>query len=613
MTVAFGKSIQMPALVAAAFFGHVEMASLLLHFGAEPFAMDGEGKSAFERAPNLATRAALTSLGAGRREKSPNERLLEAAEFGNAEACAAALDDRADPNIQDTRTETAGWTALMLAARAGSAAAVSLLITAGADLEAQDAEPEQNDAEVRRLVGIAGAQEAQRLGMKLRRSALHHAAAAGHVEVVRVLLDAGARPSPDALQASPLHLAAEAGHTLVLELLLDRGADPSAPGPEKCTPLELATAAGHSKAAEVLLARGPKKKPSAKVLLDAAMVADATLVSCMLDLGADPNASQRGRGPVLVVAASAARLVREGFVSRMERCPTDHVLVVVKLLLAAGADPNARDSSWSALEAAAVSGHAAVVEALLAAGARIDAKTLRAVKEHGQTAIAAMLSESQAARGDRKVATPRRPAGRSKPKNSAPPRKPGPTSALLDLAKAATAPRFQAALRVLAERIGKQPLPMPGLRGGFRVTVAKRKRPGVDVESLQRELLGRGCFLFADAVHPEGPEGLVALPTKDWHVAVERIGTAAPNYDLTTSDIIRFLQALEADHPFTLSVIGHDTLEGRFRPLPNPKAARELAKRMYKFCPDIVDQGTQTVSALARELQADGRLFLWWD
>jgi hypothetical protein len=52
------------------------------------------------------------------------------------------------------------------------------------------------------------------------------------------------------------------------------------------------------------------------------------------------------------------------------------------------------------------------------------------------------------------------------------------------------------------------------------------------------------------------------------------------------------------------------SLEGYFTtPVKDPRA---LAKRMYKFCPDIVDQGVGTVDALAKELQKQ-KLYFWWD
>jgi len=55
---------------------------------------------------------------------------------------------------------------------------------------------------------------------------------------------------------------------------------------------------------------------------------------------------------------------------------------------------------------------------------------------------------------------------------------------------------------------------------------------------------------------------------------------------------------------------GIDFIEGYFRTAPGYDLG--LAKRMYRFCPDIVDQGAGTIPALAREIE-NGSLYLWWD
>ncbi len=39
----------------------------------------------------------------------------------------------------------------------------------------------------------------------------------------------------------------------------------------------------------------------------------------------------------------------------------------------------------------------------------------------------------------------------------------------------------------------------------------------------------------------------------------------------------------------------------------------KLAQEIYDFCPDVVTQGTGTVSELERELKLQNRFFLWWD
>jgi len=70
------------------------------------------------------------------------------------------------------------------------------------------------------------------------------------------------------------------------------------------------------------------------------------------------------------------------------------------------------------------------------------------------------------------------------------------------------------------------------------------------------------------------------------------------------------MMELQQEQPFIVTGIGFDYMEGHFTgPVKDPQA---LAKRMYQFCPDIVDQGTGSVDDLAREL-GNGNLYFWWD
>ncbi len=56
---------------------------------------------------------------------------------------------------------------------------------------------------------------------------------------------------------------------------------------------------------------------------------------------------------------------------------------------------------------------------------------------------------------------------------------------------------------------------------------------------------------------------------------------------------------------------GFEFLRGKFTSKIAKPAA--LAKRMYEFCPDIVDQGVGDVKALAEELRKSSAFFFWWD
>lgn len=89
------------------------------------------------------------------------------------------------------------------------------------------------------------------------RSALHRAAAAGHLPAVQLLAAWGAEvDAGDSLGLTPLHHAARGGHVDVASHLLDRGAQVNVAGWLHKTPLHVAKERGHSPTVELLLSRG---------------------------------------------------------------------------------------------------------------------------------------------------------------------------------------------------------------------------------------------------------------------------------------------------------------------------------------------------------------------
>jgi hypothetical protein len=130
----------------------------------------------------------------------------------------------------------------------------------------------------------------------------------------------------------------------------------------------------------------------------------------------------------------------------------------------------------------------------------------------------------------------------------------------------------------------------------------------------QRRFLERGFFLFRHEPN-YGLNGrldrLALVPIWDQFRVVKVVGTTGLNYDISNAAVIAWLKALEQDAPFVLTGIGDDHVEGRFTGrLADPES---MAQRLYRFCPDVVEQGTGSVSGLATELRRRNTFYCWWD
>lgn len=181
-----------------------------------------------------------------------------------------------------------------------------------------------------------------------------------------------------------------------------------------------------------------------------------------------------------------------------------------------------------------------------------------------------------------------------------------------ELAEAAKAPQFQQSLTSLSRETNATIQWVRNLAGAavFYVPHAAAEQ---GLERWHTAYLARGAFVirYDTSFGARGePDAILVLPTTDKYAAIRAAGTQGLNYDLTNADIVRWLQDLEAEHPFVLLGAGFDFIDGRFR--TPPADADALARRMYEFCPDIVEQGTGDVARLADELRA-GTLYLWWD
>lgn len=135
------------------------------------------------------------------------------------------------------------------------------------------------------------------------------------------------------------------------------------------------------------------------------------------------------------------------------------------------------------------------------------------------------------------------------------------------------------------------------------------------VESLRSEL-GPGLVVFIGCNYslkqpPEPGNEIVVGLGKDQFDILRIAATDAANYDMSTEDLIKKL--LEYDKKYGIEILqaGTDTVLFRLKSLPTN--VRAFSEDVYKFCPDIVDQGVETIDALQKIVAEEKMVALWWD
>ncbi len=193
-------------------------------------------------------------------QERKNQRLLEAAKAGDADAMEAALLNGAEIGARNEH----GYTALILAAAYGQSKVCQMLLDKGVDLHAKD-----NEHGYTALIFAAAYGQSKVCQMLLDKgvdlhakdneddTALIFAAAYGHSEICQALIAKGAdinAKSNDGTTA--LMSASENGHNKVCQVLIEKNADIDATNNEGKTALIWAVRYGHSDTGKWLLRYG---------------------------------------------------------------------------------------------------------------------------------------------------------------------------------------------------------------------------------------------------------------------------------------------------------------------------------------------------------------------
>jgi uncharacterized protein len=398
------------ALMWAAHWGDLEIASLLLAAGANPSAANRDGATPLFLAAENGNAAIIAKLlDAGADANAPvllhgETALMMAARSGHADAVRLLLDRGANPNASETLR---GTTALMWAAEQGHADVVKLLIAHGAEIEAKS---KVFTPLRRRGLGFAPltAGTARLPGnppAKGGLTALIFATREGALDTVRTLVAGGASVNERCIDGSaPLLVAVQNGFYEVANYLLDHGADPNLANLKGWTPLYLAVKnrnvedsavpgppiEGALAFIKLLLDRGANpnqrinadtelhqgmlatwlKEAGATPLIRASLSGDLTAVRLLLAHGADPTIATYDHTNALMAAAGVGWA--DGFLHEYSQ---EETLELVRLLLDLGIPVNAaNDEGITALHGAAYKGANQAVQLLVDRGADLAAK-----------------------------------------------------------------------------------------------------------------------------------------------------------------------------------------------------------------------------------------------
>ncbi len=262
-----------------------------------------------------------------------------------------------------TRTLQAGITAaaLTLAFSGSAAAADSPLIAA---IKNQD-----HDAARALLKQPARASQVEIDGT----TPLHYAAEAGDLQLVQMLLKAGAKPVANRYGTTPLELAAERGDAAVIDALLQAGADAKGANREGETYLMTAARSGSLESMRLLLTRGAD--PNAQegwygetALMWAASQNHADAVKLLIEAGAKTDTA--GKKMTFARKVSGQTTLPVGSMTALMYAARVGALEATKALIAGGAPLDTQDpDGTTAMVLAIINAHYDVAAALLEAGA----------------------------------------------------------------------------------------------------------------------------------------------------------------------------------------------------------------------------------------------------
>jgi hypothetical protein len=186
-------------------------------------------------------------------------------------------------------------------------------------------------------------------------------------------------------------------------------------------------------------------------------------------------------------------------------------------------------------------------------------------------------------------------------------------AALAQAAKHSASPQFKQAIQVVAKELSQEGKPDDEHKG-IVYFESPAKQSEAALAKLQPEIAKLKCSIVrCDMSHGIGdkPDVLALVGLAEPWPLMWIFGTNGVNHEHDTAAVVKWMKQFARENDVSFDTIGFDLCGGRFNQPPKDYAT--LAKKIYEFCPDVVDQGTGSVEKLADEMKRTGRFFFWWD
>jgi hypothetical protein len=134
------------------------------------------------------------------------------------------------------------------------------------------------------------------------------------------------------------------------------------------------------------------------------------------------------------------------------------------------------------------------------------------------------------------------------------------------------------------------------------------------VETLHHTFDSKGYSIFVLEQNfnlKNRPDEIAVLKTRDKFSILQQLQTDGANYNINNDSLLRIIKKF--DDKYSLDLIGASGDWCEFIIRKEPVDWLAFAKEVYKVCPDDVDQGTNTIEALADEMKRTKHLYFWWD